>query len=219
MSVQTGIYCFDNTEVSRLDVEYLLGGLEERGPDYSGIFIRGSLGIGYRGFLITPDEQMNQPLVRDTAILTFDGRLDDRLALCTRLHLGSNSFDDATIVLLAYEQLGVNSLRLLMGEFAFVLWDRVQKFIFFVRSLCGSRHLYYAANPRRVVWSSEFDDLVIKSGIDPVVNDAYAIGFVHYQPDIDESPFVNVLVVPPGSYVQMKGEGEILPPVRTWNPE
>jgi asparagine synthase (glutamine-hydrolysing) len=219
MSVQTGIYCFDNTEVSRLDVERQLWGLEERGPDYSGIFIRGSLGIGYGGFLITPEEQMNQPLVRDDGVLTFDGRLDDRLALCARLDDVSNSLDDATIVLRAYEQLGVNSFRLLMGEFAFVLWDRVQKFLFFVRSFCGSRHLYYIANRRRVIWSSEFDDLVIKSGIDPVVNDAYAIGFAHYQPDINESPFVNVLVVPPGSYVQLKREGETLSPVRTWNPE
>ena len=66
--------------------------------------------------------------MRDTAILTFDGRLDDRLALCTRLHGVSHSLDDATIVLLAYEQLGVNSFGLLMGEFAFALWDRVKGF-------------------------------------------------------------------------------------------
>ena len=45
------------------------------------------------------------------------------------------------------------------------------------------------------------------------------LGLLHYQPDIDESPFGNVLVVPPGSYVQMKCEGTILPPLRTWTPE
>src|SRR6266853_32664 len=151
MSVQTGIRYFDGRETSSQEIGFLLDGLEIRGPDYVNIFTSRYLGMGYRGFLVAPEEQENQPLIgRNGSALTFDGRLDGRA------------------------------------------------------NVCATRHLYYTADSKRVMWSSELDDLVMKSAIDPVVNDRYAIGFVYYQPDVDESPFRDIAVVPPGAYVQLK---------------
>jgi len=220
MSVQTGIRYFDGREPSRQEVGFLLDGLESRGPDYINIFTSRHFGMGFRGFLVAPEEQQNQPLIgRNGSALTFDGRLDGRANVCARLPCHSTQLDDASLVLLAYELFGQSCFEFLKGEFAFVLWDQIEKSVFFVRSLCGTRHLYYTADSKRLMWSSELDDLVIKSAIDPVVNDSYAIGFVYYQPDIDESPFRNIAVVPPGTYVQLKYTGQVCPPVATWHPD
>ncbi len=220
MSVQTGIRYFDGRETSSQEIGFLLDGLEIRGPDYVNIFTSRYLGMGYRGFLVAPEEQENQPLIgRNGSALTFDGRLDGRANVCARLPSHPTQLDDASLVLLAYELFGQSCFEFLKGEFAFVLWDQIQRSLFFVRSLCGTRHLYYTADSKRVMWSSELDDLVMKSAIDPVVNDRYAIGFVYYQPDVDESPFRDIAVVPPGAYVQLKCAGQVCPPVATWHPE
>src|SRR5579862_4030897 len=220
MSVQAGIRYFDGKEPSRQEVGFLLDELEARGPDYANIFISRRLGMGFRGFLVAPEERQNQPLIgRSGAALTFDGRLDGRASLCARLPGHPAVLDDASLVLLAYELFGQTCFEFLKGEFAFALWDDSQSSLFFVRSLCGTRPLYYTADSKHVIWSSELDDLVIKSAIDPVVNDSYAIGFVYYQPDVDESPFRNIAVVPPGTYVELTCSGRVCPPVATWHPE
>jgi asparagine synthase (glutamine-hydrolysing) len=220
MSVQTGIRYFDGREPSRQEVEFLLEGLEARGSDYANILISRCLGMGFRGFLVAPEERQNQPLTGPHgSALTFDGRLDGRASLCARLPGHLALLDDASLVLMAYELFGQSCFEFLKGEFAFVLWDQSQSALFLVRSLCGTRQLYYTSDDKRVMWSSELDDLVIKSGIDPVVNDSYAIGFVYYQPDVDESPFRNVAVVPPGTYIQLTCSGRVCLPAATWHPE
>ena len=107
MSVQTGIRYFDGREPSRQEVGFLLDGLESRGPDYINIFTSRHFGMGFRGFLVAPEEQQNQPLIgRNGSALTFDGRLDGRANVYARLPCHSTQLDDASLVLLAYELFG-----------------------------------------------------------------------------------------------------------------
>ena len=221
MSVQAGISFFDGRKASWEDVHPFIDGLEERGPDYSDIRESGPVGFGFRGFLIAPEDDRNQPFENKRGdIITFDGRLDCRQDLAGKLGLpAATKVSDVELVLLGYERFGESLFEKLMGEFALVLWDCGHRSLFLVRSLCGTRPLFYIHDSHRVIWSSELDILVIRSGIEPIVNDAYAIGFAYYQPDIDQSPFANVSVVPPGTYLEIKHSGEVRAPVATWLPE
>jgi asparagine synthase (glutamine-hydrolysing) len=219
MSVQTGTLRFDHCPVSRAEVAFLLQGLEERAPDYAGIHVSGSIGLGFRGFNISPEDGGDQPMAGLTgAVLTFDGRLDNRDDLIRLLDVRGLA-SDARLALAAFEIRGAMSFEELAGEYAFVVWDAPKRELFLVRSRCGTRPLFFTANSSGVTWSSEIDDLILKSGITPEVNDAYAIGYLYYQPDIDESPFRNVRVVPPGSCIQIRTSSEIRDPVFLWHPE
>jgi asparagine synthase (glutamine-hydrolysing) len=219
MSVQAGTLRFDHYPVSRAEVAFLLQGLEERAPDYAGIHVSGSIGLGFLGFNISPEDGRDQPMAGLTgAVVTFDGRLDNRDDLIRLLDVRGLA-SDARLTLAAFEIRAAASFENLAGEYAFVVWDAPKRELFLVRSRCGTRPLFFTANSSGVTWSSEIDDLVLKSGITPEINDAYAIGYLYYQPDIDESPFRNVGVVPPGSYIRIRTSGEIGDPVFTWHPE
>ena len=221
MSVQNGILSFDGREIDSLEIDFLLFGLEERAPDYVSTRVSRSVGMGFRGFRITPEDTTIQPICTSRGVMvTFDGRLDGRAELARRVNLSEHTaISDAALVLLAFERLGEQCFQLLMGEFALVVWDEQKRSLFLARSLCGTRALFFVSNGREIIWSSEFDDLVLKSEIDPRVNDGYAIGFAYFQPDIDESPFTNVGVVTPGTYLEITSDGQIKPAVPTWHPE
>ncbi len=221
MSIQTGIRNFDGRAVLRSEIGCLLQGLEHLGPDYVRVHLSNSVGMGFRGLLIAPEDRKDQPLRgHGGSMLTFDGRLDNREQVARRLGLTINTgLSDAMLALLSYERWGRETFDLLKGEIACAAWDERTHSLFLFRSLCGTRPLFYVTTPARVVWSSELDDLVVKSGIDPIVNDAYAIGYAYYQPDLEESPFHNVHTIPSGTYVEVKRTGEINAPVSIWHPE
>jgi asparagine synthase (glutamine-hydrolysing) len=219
MSVQAGTLRFYHSPVCHAEVAFLLQGLESRAPDYSGIHVSGSVGLGFRGFNISPEDSADQPLAGITGdSITFDGRLDNREDLVRLLDI-QGPVSDARVALTAFEAWGAASFERLAGEYALVVWNALEREVFLARSRCGTRPLFFTANTSGVTWSSEIDDLVLKSGITPEVNDAYTIGYLYYQPDIDESPFCNIGIVPCGSYIQVKVSGEIRDPVFTWHPE
>jgi asparagine synthase (glutamine-hydrolysing) len=219
MSVQTGIRYFDGDQASQREVAFLLRDLEDRGPDYTHIHVEGSVGFGFRGFNVASEDRHDQPLIGPSkSVITFDGRLENREDLLMRLGIAGIP-SDAALALTAFECWGTQSFELLAGEYALVLWDASHDAVFLARSRCGTRPLFYVTTPSKITWSSELDDLVVKSNIAPEVNDAYAIDYLYYQPDVDQSPFRNVAVVPCGTYVVVKPSGEIGTPVTTWHPE
>jgi asparagine synthase (glutamine-hydrolysing) len=221
MSIQAGICCFDGRRVSRTEIAYLLQGLERRSPDYFRIHVSKSFGAGFRGLLIAPEDKPDQPLAGlSGSIITFDGRLDNRNELFVGLGMSlSDTVSDAMLTLIAYEKRGRGCFDQLKGEFACVIRDERSNSLFLFRSLCGTRPLFYVMTHNQIVWSSELDDLVVKSGIDPVVNDTYAIGYAYCQPDIDESPFRNVETVPPGTYIEFRDTANVSRAVPVWHPE
>ncbi|MCU1301777.1 MAG: Asparagine synthetase [Candidatus Sulfotelmatobacter sp.] len=221
MSIQAGIRYFNARYVSRPEIEFLLQGLEHRGPDYFRVHLAKSVGMGFRGLLIAPEDREDQPLVGlSGSVVSFDGRLDNREEIASRVgvRLGSE-VSDGMLVTAAYERFCHGCFDVLKGEIACVVWDERINTLWFFRSLCGTRPLFYVVTKKRVVWSSELDDLIIKSGVEPIVNDAYTLGYAYSQPDIDQSPYQNVGMVPCGTYVELKGHGEIRPPCPIWHPE
>lgn len=220
MSVHVGLRSFDGKQISPVDVVSLLSGLELRGPDYEGICLSDDVGMGFRGFNVAPEDREDQPLQGANGIVvTFDGRLDNRPDLASRLGTqDAKAISDVSLVLAMFERFGENCFELLQGEFACALWDKARGALFLARSLCGTCPLFYVRNRERIAWSSELDDLVVKMAPECSVNVGYAIGFVFYQPDIEESPFENVSVVPCGSYVEVKKDNDVR--VRQmWRPE
>src|ERR1700728_1975007 len=62
---------------------------------------------------------------------------------------------DSEIALHLYEELGPECLHRLRGEFAFVLWDELNRTIFAARDRFGIKPLYYALHRETLYFASE----------------------------------------------------------------
>ena len=66
-----------------------------------------------------------------------------------------HTHSDSEILLHLYEDFGVECLRQLRGEFAFVLWDARQRRLFAARDRFGIKPLFYSQLDGRLLFASE----------------------------------------------------------------
>jgi len=219
MKLQCGLYHFDHRPVTPDDSARLLDGLLNPPNEIVGRVARDSIVMIYCGDRITKEEDTElQPFRLGPYSLTWDGRLDNREDLASRIGLGNlRDLSDPALVLEAYWKLGDSVLADLVGEFALVLWTDQEKRLRFARSTCGARTLYYVIDKGTFTWSSNFAHLVRVTDVDLAVNDGYAIQYLVSQPPATMSPLRNVGVIPPNQVVEFINGG--LNTVRElWNP-
>lgn len=77
--------------------------------------------------------------------LVADARLDNREELITIFGaLTPSTVPDSALILAAYERWGTDCADRLLGDFAFILWDRRRSQLYAARDLFGVRPLFYA---------------------------------------------------------------------------
>jgi asparagine synthase (glutamine-hydrolysing) len=219
MKIQFGSLYLDGRPVTPLDAQTLLGDLCETPAEISGLMAEDSVTMLYRGQRITPEEDFeDQPLRIGWHTLTWDGRLDNREELASRLGVTQlQSTPDPLIVLKAYIAFGKSVFADLVGEFALTLWCRRTKSLLFARSSCGARPLYYVIDKNKLTWSSDFAHLVRVTGVDLTVNDDYVIEYMVSLPSTNISPLSTIEVVPSNRVIQFNG-ARLTHTQELWNP-
>src|SRR6478609_1721225 len=107
---------------------------------------------------------------------------------------------DSEIALHLYEDLGTACLHRLRGEFAFVLWDEVNRTIFAARDRFGIKPLYYAFHDQTLYFASEVKAL-FAAGV-PARWDAESVSnSVEFGGHQMRTLFDGVFQVPPGHYL------------------
>lgn len=161
MSGITGCYNFDGKPVDQTLVRRMMHRLAHRGPDGSAIWMDGPVGLAHLALHTTPESlRETQPLCNEaqTICLTLDGRVDNRAELQAALEARAvrlRSETDAELVLRAYECWGIECPHHIIGDFAFVVWNRLNRQLFCARDILGSKPFYYCKNDRRLLWASE----------------------------------------------------------------
>jgi asparagine synthase (glutamine-hydrolysing) len=209
MKLQTGSFCFDATSSGQLDVAKLLGEPNNDCAATVGQVLDGPVAIAFHGRRITAEEaNETQPMQFGSFILTFDGRLDNRADLASRVGLPKCSgVSDALIVIKNYETFGEPAFSTLIGEFAFVLWCKRKKMMMLVRSACGTRRLYYAVTRDRLIWSSDLVHLLEISELAPRINEQYIRQYLLRTPTPGDTPFVDVRAVPCATLIRFALDG------------
>jgi asparagine synthase (glutamine-hydrolysing) len=122
--------------------------LEQRGPDRTGAWRNGPVGVGHTLLATTPELSIeHQPFrhAESDCVITADVRLDNRKELYDALQMQRplESIGDAELIVAAYLAWGDDCPNRLLGDFAFALWDaRAQKLIC-ARDHFGLRPFYY----------------------------------------------------------------------------
>lgn len=136
--------------------------LNHRGPDCQKIWIAkdGHAGLGHARLSIIDLKTGDQPLTNENHSLhlvangEFYGFQRERLLLQKKGHRFA-TLSDSEIVLHWYEELGVDCLSRLRGEFAFILWDEQQQVCFAARDRFGIKPLYYSVINNTLYLASE----------------------------------------------------------------
>jgi asparagine synthase (glutamine-hydrolysing) len=156
MSAIVGIHYLNGRPVDRRDVERMTTTLSHRGPDGAGVWCEGTNGLGHRMLWTTPESLAEKlPFVCRSGdlVITADVRLDNRSDLIAALGLADGEpgkIADSELILAAYEKWGEHCPEQLLGDFAFILWDRRRQVLFGARDHFGIKPLYYYYQASRI---------------------------------------------------------------------
>lgn len=191
-------------------VRLMTATLAHRGPDDSGIveLHDGRVVLGHRRLSIIDlsplgHQPMASPDGRDW--LVFNGELYNFREVRSELQRLGHSFrseSDTEVLLAAYREWGLESLKRFRGMFAFALWDGSRGTLHLARDRFGVKPLYYALSDATLAFASELKALNVagytQRRIDPVaVGEYLQFGYV----SAPRSIFADVRVVEPGTVV------------------
>lgn len=204
MSAQFGRWNFDGRPMGRGYFETVDPVIAPYGPDDGGSYARGCVGIQYRAFHTTRESrQEKQPHVTNSgAVITWDGRLDNREELIRQLHGGlTNGSTDVAIVGAAYEEWGTDCFAKLIGDWAVSIWDAKMRSLILAKDPIGTRHLYYSVDKHQVTWCTILDPLVLFAGKALSLCEEYVAGWFSFFPAAHLTPYVGIQSVAPSSSV------------------
>jgi asparagine synthase (glutamine-hydrolysing) len=193
-----------------------------RGPDDSGAWFDGPVGLGHRRLSIIDLGGGHQPMTDVSGALwvIFNGEIYNyrqvRQDLIAR-GLQFRTQSDTEVILQAYAALGEQCVTLLNGMFAFAIWDSRRRRLFLARDRMGVKPLYYTTSPDAFVFGSEIKTLFASGLVDARARDeAFAEYLVFRQVAGSDTLFRDVKSLPPGcSMTVSDGESRI---TRYWSP-
>ena len=212
MSVQAGVWNFDGRPIDPKQIDDISQFLKQQGPDGESHHIDGSVALLYRPFYTTAESRREkQPYVSHRGfILTWDGRLDNRLALIADLRndLEANPTDVA-IVAAAFDRWDTDCFRRLVGDWAVSIWKPEQRELFFAADYMAIRHIFYYIKKDRIWWSTDLSSLVLLSNDKFHIDDDYIAGYFAHNPDSRLTPYLEIHEVPPGQFVIVRNGGTV----------
>ncbi len=156
-------------------LERMTEALVHRGPDGSGYFRDGDVGLGHRRLSIIDLEGGWQPLYNEDRSIAVicNGEIYNYRELRAELAANGHQFrteSDCEVIAHLYEEDGVDCLRRLIGMFALALYDTRTRRLFIARDRLGIKPLYYVDLPGRFLFASEFKSILRYHGFETTLN-------------------------------------------------
>ncbi len=220
-----GIYNFTGRPAS-LDVG-LLDRMNQiiahRGPDDSGFFVDGSVGLGMRRLSIIDVEGGHQPVFNEdrSCALVFNGEIYGYVELRNELERLGHHFtthSDTETIIHAYEQYSVRCVDYLNGMFAFAIWDSRKQELFIARDRVGEKPLFYTRIGDQLLFASEIKSILLhpncrREVCEEALDHYLTALYIPYPLTI----FRDIYKLPPGSWMRASEQG--LQIERYWHPE
>ncbi len=216
-----GIFDRSGNAIDRATLERMTTVLNHRGPDGSGYFLNGEIGLGHRRLSIIDVEGGAQPMFNEdeTLQIVFNGEIYNFIELRNELKAFGYTFrtlSDTEVIIYAYEQWGADCVKHFNGMFAFAIWDKRAQELFLARDHLGIKPLYYSLVGSRLLFASEIKALLqIPDCLREIDTDALAELFTFRYVPSPKTLFKNIFKLPPGHLMRAtKNDTQIN---RYWN--
>ncbi|MEI6124734.1 MAG: asparagine synthase (glutamine-hydrolyzing) [Bacteroidota bacterium] len=212
----TGFYSLQNS-FSHDDLIGMTDAMTHRGPDASGYFYEGFIGLGHRRLsIIDVSASANQPMFshNDNFVIIFNGEIynfqEIKKELQNEKEISFNTTSDTEVILEAFVQWGPTFVDKLNGMFAMAIFDKTTQSLFLFRDRIGIKPIYYFYDGKNFAFASELKALVksnfIRNNIkrnDIAINEFLHLGYI---PE-PHSIYYKVFKFPAGAYAIITKEG------------
>jgi len=136
--------------------------LAHRGPDDSGEWTDGYASLAHRRLSIIDLEKSEQPMVSadQRYVLVFNGEVLNYQELRANIDYPFVTSGDTEAVLAAHVKFGPSAVTRFTGQFAYCLYDSLDKSLLLVRDRMGILPLYWWSDGTRLLFSSELTSLL-----------------------------------------------------------
>jgi len=202
-----------NAEEFCATVERMAQTLAHRGPDDAGVWIDAACGVGLghrRLSVLDLSAHGHQPMLSADGrlCLVYNGEIYNHASLRRELETCGRRFRghcDTEVLLAALSQWGVDeTLRRLVGMFAFAVWDREERALTLARDRLGIKPLYYGWQNGCFLFGSELRALRAHPGFSAEIDrDALALFLRHNYIPGPYSIYRGIAKLPPGSVLSV----------------
>ncbi len=195
--------------------------LELRGPDEHGRWEDDGVAIGHRRLAVMGVSNGRQPLVSPdgSIVVACNGELYEHQRL--RREQGNDyafqTGSDSEVLIPLYQRYGMaGMMKHLIGEFAFVLYDKRERTLYAVRDRFGIKPLCWFHDGEQTIVASKAK-AVMACGVEARWDRVALMQSLtmHYQPT-DRTLFAGIRQVPPGCMLVCR-EGQVPTVVRYWD--
>ncbi len=174
-----------------------------RGPDARDIHVGMGAGLAHTRLSIVGLSDGQQPMASEdgTVWISFNGEVFNYVELRNELiakgrHFRSGS--DTEVILQLYEEMGIDCVDRLNGDFAFAIWDEKRQQMMLTRDRMGVRPLFHTLHKGVLFFASEVKALLTVPGIgaemDPIALDQI---FTLWAPIAPRTAFKGINELPP----------------------
>jgi asparagine synthase (glutamine-hydrolysing) len=220
-----GAFSFSGAAVDQLLIDKMTQVIQHRGPDGSGSFVSGRIGLGHRRLSIIDLSGGAQPIANEdeTLQVVFNGEIYNFIELRQELIKKGHVFktdSDTEVIVHGYEEWGTDCVSHFNGIFAFALWDVTRRQLFLSRDHLGVKPLYYIQLGDLFLFASEIKALLSAPGC-PREVDLKSLGklfALRYVPSPD-TLFREIKKLNPGHHMVVDQYGVKVERFWNWKPQ
>ncbi len=208
-------------------VQNMCQSLIHRGPDDSGSWVDGEVGIGLghrRLSILDLSPEGHQPMLSANGryVIVFNGEVYNFPELRKQLQSLGYSFrghSDTEVMLSSFCEWGVlEATKRFNGMFAFALWDRQERVLHLGRDRIGEKPLYYGWRGNTLIFASELKAFRAYPHSQPEINrDALALFLRFAYIPAPYSIYEGIYKLPPATLLSWNGNTTHPQPLNYWS--
>lgn len=181
--------------------------IRHRGPDGTGEYFSGPIGLGHRRLSIIDLSTGDQPMSNEdgTVWVVYNGEIYNFRELRAELRAKGHRFkseSDTEVIVHMYEEIGDECVTRFRGMFSFALWDEARQHLLLARDRVGVKPLYYVNTGRSLLFGSEIKSLLADPDIERRVNPRTVDKFLtYYYAPGNETLFEGIHKLEPGHFL------------------
>jgi asparagine synthase (glutamine-hydrolysing) len=213
------VFQFHGNDARLEDAQSLIVAMRARGPDGETLWHDGSVVFGHGKLVNSPEcARETYPIHSNDGRfqIVWDGRLDNRDELIRELNARRVCVDqiatDPALVVAAFAEHREQTPKHLRGDFAFAIWDSVERMVFCARDPVGARPFYYALTKNFFAIASYDEALVALDGVRADLNfdrQIYALNPWFSAFEWERAWIDDVRILLPGMALSVRADGRI----------